>query len=147
MSTEYIRKEDVEVLIKAYFKTKIEDGETALDPVDTGVELLRILDGLPVHESADEKTVMSRALAKIIQKNCANLIGLSWISCELEEPEEEGQVLVLVCGKYKNITFDHAVLLGEYVDGEWILDRYPEATDITVSHWAFIPDLPAEVKK
>ena len=147
MSTEYIRKKDVEILIKAYFKTKIEGGEKELDPGDTGVDLLMILDGLPTHESVDDKTVMSRALMKIIQKNCANLIGVSWISSEWELPAEEGQVLALVYGKYKNITFDHAVLLADYVDGEWILEHYPEATDITVSHWAFIPDLPEEAKK
>ena len=50
MSTEYIRKKDVEGLIEAYFKTKIEDGENELDPGDTAVDLLRKLDGAPVHE-------------------------------------------------------------------------------------------------
>lgn len=44
MSTEYIRKKDVESLIKAYFKTKIEGGEMELDPIDTCAEILKMLD-------------------------------------------------------------------------------------------------------
>ena len=146
MSTEYIRKEDVEVLIKAYFKTKIEGGEKALDPGDTGVDLLRMLDGTPTHVLKDDGSIEWCSVTGIVDALAAAAVG-EWISCELMLPEEEGQVLALVCGKYKNITFDHAVLLGEYVDGEWILEQYPEAENITVSHWAFIPDLPAEVKK
>ena len=146
MSTEYIRKEDVEVLIKAYFKTKIEGGEKALDPGDTGADLLRMLDGTPTHVLKDDGSIEWCSVTGIMDALAAAAVG-EWISCELMLPEEEGQVLALVCGKYKNITFDHAVLLGEYVDGEWILEQYPEAENITVSHWAFIPDLPAEVKK
>ena len=145
MSTEYIRKEDVEVLIKAYFKTKIEDGEKALDPGDTGVDLLRMLDGTPTHVLKDDGSIEWCLVTGIVDALAAADVG-EWNSCELMLPEEV-QVLALVCGKYKNITFDHAVLLGEYVDGEWILEQHPEAEDITVSHWAFIPDLPAEAKK
>ena len=178
MSTEYIRKEDVEVLIKAYFKTKIEGGENALDPGNTGVELLRLLDAKEKLVQMYDKDTIIRVLCEVscpgeeggascperksgrcrkidslkwcmIDRIVETLLCVSigdWISSELMPPEEEGQVLALVCGKYKNITFDHAVLLGEYVDGEWIFEQYPEAEDITVSHWAFIPDLPAEVK-
>ncbi|MBR2621074.1 MAG: hypothetical protein IKC97_01730 [Clostridia bacterium] len=179
MSVEYVRKKDVESLIKAYFKTKIEDGEKALDPGDTGVELLRLLDTKEKLVQMYDKDTIIRALCEVScpgeeggascperkSGRCRKIDGLEWcmvdriaeallcvpvgdwISSELMPPEEMGQVLALVCGKYKNITFDHAVLLGEYVDGEWILDQYPEAMDITVSHWAFPPDLPAEVKK
>jgi hypothetical protein len=153
MSVEYVRKNDVEALIKAYFKTKIEDGEKALDPGDTGVELLRILDGTPTHVLKDDGSIEWCSVTGIVDALAAAAVGAlaaaavgEWISCELMLPEEE-QVLALVCGKYKNITFDHAVLIAEYVDGEWILDQYQEAENITVSHWAFIPDLPAEVKK
>lgn len=178
MSTEYIRKEDVEVLIKAYFKTKIEGGEKALDPGDAAVDLLRLLDVREKLVQTYDKDMIIRALCEVScpgetggascperkSGRCRKIDGLEWcmvnriaetfcvlvgdwISSELMTPEEEGQVLALVRGKYKNITFDHAVLLGEYVDGEWILEQYPEAEDITVSHWAFIPDLPVEVKK
>lgn len=146
MSTEYIRKKDVEILIKAYFETKIDGDEKALDPGDTGVDLLRKLDGAPTHKLKDDGNIEWCSVTGIVKALAAAAAG-EWISCELMLPEEIGQVLVLVSGKYKNITFDHAVLLGEYVDGEWILERYPEAEDITVSHWAFIPNLPAEVKK
>lgn len=146
MSVEYIRKEDIEVLVKAYFKTKIEDGEMALDPVDTGVDLLRMLDGAPTHVLKDDGSIEWCSLTGIVDALAATAVG-DWISCEWECPGEEGQVLVLVCGKYKNITFDHAVLIADYVDGQWILEQYPEAEDITVSHWAFIPKLPADVKK
>ena len=177
MSTEYIRKKDVESLIKAYFKTKIEGGEMALDPVDTGVDLLQILDTTAKIEQMLDKDTITRALCEVScpgeeggascperkSGRCRKIDGLEWcmvnriaetlvyvpagdwITSKQMLPEE-GQVLALVCGKYKNITFDHAVLIAEYVDGEWILEQYPAAEDITVSHWAFIPDLPAEVK-
>lgn len=145
MNIEYVRKKDVESLIKAYFKTKINDGEMELDPGDTGVDLLRMLDGAPTHVLKDDGSIEWCSVTGIVEALAAAVVG-DWISCELMLPEE-GQVLALVCGKYKNITFDHALLLAEYVDGEWILEQYPEAMDITVSHWAFIPDLPAEVKK
>ena len=44
MNIEYVRKKDVEALIKAYFKTKIEEGEMQLDPVDACAEILEMLD-------------------------------------------------------------------------------------------------------
>jgi hypothetical protein len=163
MNIEYVRKKDVEALIKAYFKTKIEGGEMALDPVDTSVDLDTIIRALCEVSCPGEEGGASCPERK--SGRCRKIDGLEWcmidriaealvyvpagdwITSKQMLPEEIGQALVLVSGKYKNITFDHAVLLGEYVDGEWILEQYPEAMDITVSHWAFIPDLPAEVKK
>lgn len=145
MSTEYIRKKDVESLIKAYFKTKIEGGENALDPWDTGVDLLRMLDGTPTHVLKDDGSIEWCSVTGIVDALAAAAVG-EWISCELMLPEEEEAVLVVVSGKSENITFLNAIEFAVWVDGEWILQQYPEAKDITVSHWTFIPELPTEVK-
>lgn len=119
---EYIKRSDVGALIKDFCKNIIEDGRDFVEVTEFNADIQKKLEGLP------------------------GVVPDGWISTEWELPTAQtGQVLALVNGKYKNIGFDHAVLLADYVDGEWMLEDYPEATDITVSHWAFIPKLPEGV--
>lgn len=65
MSVEYVRKKDVESLIKAYFKTKIEGGEMELDPVDTSADLLRLLDAKEKLVQMYDKDTIIRALCEV----------------------------------------------------------------------------------
>lgn len=119
---EYIKRSDVEALIKDFCKNIIEDGRDFVEVTEFNADIQKKLKGLP------------------------GVVPDGWISTEWELPTAQtGQVLALVNGKHKNIGFVHAVLLADYVDGEWILEHYPEARDITVSYWAFIPKLPEEV--
>ena len=71
-----------------------------------------------------------------------------WISVKEQLPNDADPVLVVVYGKYKNIEFKGAYELATYSepDKDWILDAYPGAEDITVTHWIPLPDPPEEVE-
>ena len=72
-----------------------------------------------------------------------------WISVKEQLPNDGDPVLVVVYGKYKNIEFKGAYELATYSepDNDWILDAYPEAEDITVTHWLSLPEPPEEVRR
>ena len=122
MADGYIKKKDVEALIKRYCHDLIDKGRTRVEVTEF---------------NADIQAKLAEMLEVVMLEY--------WIPTEWEIPAEEGQVLVLASGKYKNITLDHAVLIANYVDGEWILEQYPEMVDVKVSHWAFIPRLPVGI--
>lgn len=71
-----------------------------------------------------------------------------WISVKEQLPNDGVPVLVIVNGRYKNIEFKGAYELAAYSepDKDWILDAYPGAEDITVTHWIPLPDPPEEVE-
>lgn len=121
MTDEYIKKSYVAKLIKDFCKDLIERKRSRIEITEFNADIQKKLDSAP---------------------GVVSLGG--WISTERELPADDRGVLALVDGKWKNIRFEHAVLLAYYVDGEWILEMYPEAEDITVSHWAIIPELPVE---
>ena len=123
-TNDYIKRSDVESLIKSFCCDLIDKGRDSVEVTEFNADIQKKLDSAP---------------------GVVSLGG--WISTEWEVPADDRGVLALVDGKWKNIRFEHAVLLAYYVDGEWILEMYPEAEDITVSHWAFIPELPEEVKE
>lgn len=124
MTDEYIKKSYVANLIKDFCKDLIERKRSRVEVTEFNADIQEKLERTP---------------------GVVSLGG--WISTEWEVPADDGVVLAIVDGSYKNVRFEHAVLLAYYVDGEWILEQYPEATDITVSHWAFIPKLPEEVNE
>lgn len=68
-----------------------------------------------------------------------------WIPVTERFPFAGHFVPVIVSGRYKNINWQHAIQLAEYFpeDG-WILEGWPEATEITVSHWFELPEIPVE---
>lgn len=68
-----------------------------------------------------------------------------WIDASVELPADSDElVLVIVSGKpAENITLENAVELAEYSAEEgWILESFPEATDLKVTWWMPIPDWP-----
>lgn len=70
-----------------------------------------------------------------------------WVSVKERLPDREEDVLVLVSGKFKNCTFDHAYMIGIYAGPfGWILNEYPEWENPGVTHWMPLPEpLKAEV--
>lgn len=177
MNNDYIRRSDVESLVKS-FCLELIDAHREIDEVDFNAELQERLKALPgVHFSAENKRVVERLLCevrcvglsgggacpyrkenrcrkidalewcmvdKIAETLCGVMVG-EWISTEWELPSGDKQVLVLASGKHKNVELKNAVLLADYVNGEWILEQYPEMEDVEISYWTFIPELPGEV--
>lgn len=73
------------------------------------------------------------------------IVQHGWIPVSERLPFPGHFVPVVVSGRYKNLKWEHAIQLAEYFpeDG-WILEGWPEATDITVSHWFELPEIPGE---
>lgn len=68
-----------------------------------------------------------------------------WVPVTERLPEDNHDVLVLVSGKHKNITFENAYMIGAYLrfGGEgWFCDEYPDWDDPGVTHWMELPELP-----
>lgn len=69
-----------------------------------------------------------------------------WRSVEVEVPANFDAVLVWVPhGKCRNITFRDTILLASYDADGWMLEDYPEAEEVTITHWMPLPDDPKEV--
>lgn len=57
----------------------------------------------------------------------------------------EGEVLVIVNGKYKNIEFQDAYMLAEFISGVgWIIQGFEEWEDPNVKYWVELPEPPKE---
>ena len=70
-----------------------------------------------------------------------------WIDAKRALPETDGNVLVIVSGKYESLTFVDAVQLGAYDKDEgWIIEGYEAWTGADVSWWMPIPERPGEDK-
>ena len=67
-----------------------------------------------------------------------------WIDPAIELPVDPKQlVLVIVSGRYNNITFKHAYELANYFPGEgWVLEQYPSWESPQISHWTLLPEMP-----
>ena len=66
-----------------------------------------------------------------------------WHSVEDEVPPNMDAVLVWVPeGKWKNLNFKDCVLFGSYDTDGWMLEDYPEAEEMTITHWMELPDGP-----
>ena len=67
----------------------------------------------------------------------------NWISVNDRLPDNEDCMLIVVNGKYGNITFDTALELASYTKDEgWILETYPEWRNPDVTHWQPLPQPP-----
>lgn len=64
-----------------------------------------------------------------------------WIPVTERLPEGDNQVLAIVSGRWKNITFDHSYELANWNSDEgWIMDAWPEFENPDVSHWMPLPE-------
>ena len=73
--------------------------------------------------------------------------GTEWIRADERLPETDDQdYLVVVSGKFENVAFLGAIELAYYSKSEgWILEMWPMAKDLKVSHWMPLPELPGDV--
>ena len=63
-----------------------------------------------------------------------------WRDASIEVPVDDHDVLVLASGQHGNITFDHAPMLGVWLEQEgWYLNEYPMWDKPGVTHWTEIP--------
>lgn len=69
-----------------------------------------------------------------------------WISTEERLPEKFESVLVVVNGKFQNITYEDAIMLGDYdrKEDEWFLEECPDFKFPNVKWWRAIPKPPKE---
>ena len=86
---------------------------------------------------------------ELVRENKRSQSRSGWISVKDRLPESEVFVIVIVSGKYRNITFDKAIELAEYSPDEgWILELFPECTNhMNVTHWMPLPEPPKEDEK
>lgn len=71
-----------------------------------------------------------------------------WIDVNDAVPDKEELVIVVASGKpCKNITLVEALQLAFFDKEEgWILEEWPEAENIEIHYWSYIPEAP-EVKR
>ena len=70
---------------------------------------------------------------------------VEWTSVKDRLPENDNFVFVIVTGRYRNLRFENAIEIGNYVDGEgWILEAWPEWESPAVTHWMPMPEPPEE---
>ena len=68
-----------------------------------------------------------------------------WIPVRSRLPEDDAQVLVIVSGRWKNVTFNNAYELASWsVTEGWIMEAWPEFENPDVSHWMPLPEPPEE---
>lgn len=76
--------------------------------------------------------------------------GSNWYSTDERLPEDDSgydqaSCLVLVSGKVGSITLKNAIELAYYSKSEgWILEMWPMAKELKVSHWMPLPAPPVE---
>lgn len=69
-----------------------------------------------------------------------------WIPVGERLPEADEQVLAIVSGIWKNITFERAYELVNWSSDEgWIMEAWPEFENPEVTHWMPLPEPPEEV--
>lgn len=71
-----------------------------------------------------------------------------WIPAKRKTPEQDVIVLVIVSGKYKNITFDNSYEMASYSKDEgWKIEGYGAWTNPEVKYWMEMPSLPEDLKE
>lgn len=64
-----------------------------------------------------------------------------WIPVTERMPQSDNQVLVIVSGRWENITFDRAYELASWsADEGWIMEAWPELENPEVTHWRPMPE-------
>ena len=67
---------------------------------------------------------------------------LEWIDASVEIPVDERTVLCVVTGQYGGIGFHNAIVMGLCINGEWILETWPDIEKPNVTHWMELPEGP-----
>ena len=77
---------------------------------------------------------------------CQALALLRWKDAAKEKPQADDGVVLVVCRAEmgNDCRFLDSIQLAEYYeeDDAWELEGWPEAKDVTVSHWMRLPMLP-----
>lgn len=69
---------------------------------------------------------------------------LEWIDASKEIPVDERTVLCVVTGRYRGIDFHNAIVMGLWINGEWILETWPDIEKPNVTHWMELPERPRQ---
>ena len=81
---------------------------------------------------------------------CQALALLWWKDAAKEKPQADDGVVLVVCRAEmgNNFRFLDSIQLAEYYEENdaWELEGWPEAKDVTVSHWMRLPMLPEGVE-
>lgn len=82
----------------------------------------------------------------VLHRGCYDSLTNQWVSTADRLPSDDELVLVVLSGKYKNITFTNAIEFASYVQGDgWIIELLPEWELPQVSHWMRLPELPNDL--
>ena len=84
----------------------------------------------------------------LIRAAADELKRTQWIPAEERKPDPDEFVLGVCTAKLSEDAFlDDDVALVEYDDtaDRWLLEAWPEAEDVKVSHWMPLPGLPEEI--
>lgn len=116
----------------------------------TDEELLRALGclgkavvGTPLCAGCGHEHNCSTRDCAVIREAVERVIDTGWRDTYVEAPSSDDTVLVTVYGRYGSCTFEGAMELARYYEGEgWVLEAYPEWSDPTVPHWRELPEGP-----
>lgn len=117
--------------------------------LEIGKDLLNLFGEVNRPEMRDQSRKEAVDLFAAIMKDFFQYVTdrPEWRSVEVEVPANFDAVLVWVPhGKCRNITFRDTILLASYDADGWMLEDYPEAEEVTITHWMPLPDDPKEVE-
>ena len=82
----------------------------------------------------------------VVHRGCYDRLSNQWISAADRLPPDDELVLVVLSGKYKNITFTNAIELASYSQGDGWRFLWPPDWELPqVSHWMALPSLPSNL--
>lgn len=157
----YVRASRVKEIIRAHMDETISEMEKVEKEKVTSAEIIsREIDGKPYYHikykkvGEDEYTIgySSFKLDYVVKwlNDYFEFCGEAKVSCEnsgwipVEErlPEDEGNVLVVVTGRYKAVRFENAIMLGNYssTDKDWIIEGWEEWENPNVIAWQPLPN-------
>lgn len=103
------------------------DCDYAYDNTDGSVDLL------PGQDISDALRLALAALREQEERR--------WIPVTERMPESDNQVLAIVSGRWKNVTFDHAYELASWsADEGWIIEAWPEMENPEATYWMPLPE-------
>lgn len=81
---------------------------------------------------------------------CQALALLRWKDAARQKPDPDEFVLVVCSASLgRGFGYDNELAIAEYDETKdaWILEDWPEAADVRVSHWMRLPELPDELRE
>lgn len=117
--------------------------------LEIGKDLLNLFGEVNRPEMRDQSRKEAVDLFADIMKDFFQYVTVNdreWRSVEHEVPANFDAVLAFVpYGKCNNVHFDHTIMFASYdSDYGWMLEDYPEAEEVTITHWMPLPDDPKE---